>query len=95
MLLSELISKGFGVDSLVQTLHLKLLVTAVPLLHFPQQRLAGSDPEAIPSLMVLKAELRTDRGLIRIVLMGGAIKDAFGGLLHTVQIPTGDVAGVA
>ena len=26
---------------------------------------------------------------------GGAIKDAFGGLLQAVQIPTGDVAGVA
>ena len=49
----------------------------------------------MPSLMVASIAAEIFEFEIRVMEVGGAIKDAFGGLLQAVQIPTGDVAGVA
>ena len=70
-------------------------MTAVKLLYLTHQGLTGPDLDAMPSLMVASIAAEIFEFEIRVMEVGGAIKDAFGGLLQAVQIPTGDVAGVA
>jgi len=49
----------------------------------------------MPGLMVAPIAAEILEFEIRVMEVRGATKDAFGGLLQAVQIPTGDVAGVA
>ena len=65
----------------MQTLLLKLTVTAVKLLH---QRLIGADPDAMPRFMVAPITTEIFEFKIRVVEVCGAIKDSLGGLLQAV-----------
>ena len=63
--------------------------------HLTQQRKGGEIPDADPLQMPPQIFDGIFGIKIRVMQLRGAIKDSFGGLLHTVQIPTVDVAGVA
>ena len=59
------------------------------------QLLTGADLDALPRFKVALITAEIFEFEIRVMELRGAIKDAFGGLLHAVQIPAGEVAGVA
>ena len=63
-------------------------------MHVLHQLIAGTHPDAMPGPVIYLDSENCPALSIWIVLIRGAIKDAFGGLLHAVQVPPVDVVGV-